>query len=140
MIKATLIRKESSDSGTFGIFNIFDLAWYSGELPWKDNRPNLSCIQAGRYQCYQTYSPRFKKRLYLIDGVEGRTGLRFHAANLMGDRDKGLKAQLNGCIALGEKLGTIDGQKALLVSSPAIRRFEAALNGRPFELEIMEDN
>lgn len=54
----------------------------------------------------------------------------------MGNVDAGYKAQLNGCIALGERLGWIDGQKALLLSAPAMRRFEAYMQGRSFTLEI----
>jgi hypothetical protein len=44
---------------------------------------------------------------------------------------------LNGCIAIGEKLGWMSGQKALLLSAPAVRRFETHMNKQPFELEIV---
>ena len=54
----------------------------------------------------------------------------------MGDKTKGYRCQLNGCIALGERLGYIDGQKALLLSAPAMRRFLDAARGEPFTLEI----
>jgi len=74
--------------------------------------------------------------MYLVNGVKDRAGIRIHSANLMGDDTKGYKRQLNGCIALGERLGSIDKQKALLLSAPAIRHFETLLNGEPFELEI----
>jgi hypothetical protein len=74
--------------------------------------------------------------MYLVDGVKDRGGIRLHSANFMGDDTKGYKRQLNGCIALGEKLGVMGGQKALLLSAPAMRRFETLLAGEPFELEI----
>ena len=54
----------------------------------------------------------------------------------MGDAAKGFRAQLNGCISVGERLGWIDGQKALILSAPAIRRLEAHFAGKPFTLEI----
>lgn len=57
----------------------------------------------------------------------------------MGDAGKGLKCQLNGCIAIGERLGWIAGQKAVLLSAPAVRRLEEAFGGRPFSLEIRGD-
>lgn len=76
--------------------------------------------------------------MYLVDGVRARAGIRFHAANLAGDVNKGYKAQLNGCLALGERLGHIEGQKALLLSAPAMRRMERYFAGRPFTLEIRE--
>jgi hypothetical protein len=56
----------------------------------------------------------------------------------MGAVDRGFRTQLNGCIALGERLGYIDKQKALLLSAAAIRRLEEYFGGRPFLLEIHE--
>lgn len=56
----------------------------------------------------------------------------------MGAADMGYKSQLNGCLALGERLGYMDGQKALLLSQPAVRRLESIFGGRPFELEIRD--
>lgn len=140
MRRITLTRLESSDQGTFGTIQVPDDEWvyyfYTGELAWRDNASNVSCIPTGFYRCTWTYSPRFKRHMYLVDGVKSRTGIRKHSANFMGDDTKGFKKQLNGCIALGERLGWIDRQKALLLSAPAMRRFEALLNGEPFELEI----
>ena len=133
---ATITRLETSDEGTFGRFVAGGLVLVSGELPWRDNAPSISCIPQGTYECLWTDSARFGRRLYLVAGVDRRSGIRFHAANLMGAAP--LRAQLNGCVALGEKCGWIDGQKALLVSAPAIRRFEEHFAGRPFTLEITD--
>lgn len=56
----------------------------------------------------------------------------------MGDANMGHRSQLNGCIALGERLGWIEGQKALLLSAPAMRRLEQHFGGAPFTLEIRD--
>lgn len=138
MITATLDRVDSGDQGTFGRFKVGPLALYSGELPWRDNASNVSCIPAGRYECRWTYSPKFKRNMYVLMDTDPRAGIRAHSANLMGDKAQGYRAQLNGCLALGERLGWLDGQKALLVSAPAMRRFEAYLAGAPFTLEIRQ--
>lgn len=135
-MRITLERLEATAHGTFGRLYLPDCTLFTGELPWRDNKPNISCIPKGVYDVVWSMSPRFRKMLYLVTAVPNRTGIRFHAANLMGDVTKGLRAQLNGCIALGEKLGSIENQKALLVSAPAMRRFETMLAGRPFKLEI----
>lgn len=74
--------------------------------------------------------------MYLLLGTNPRAGIRKHPANLMGDKSLGYRAQLNGCIAAGERLGWIEGQKALLLSAPAVRRLEAAMRWQPFTLEI----
>ena len=133
----TLVRHESTDQGTFGVIKINELILFTGELPNRENKANISCIPTGKYRCVWTFSPRFKRFMYLVESVPQRAGVRKHAANLMGDASLGYKAQLNGCIALGEKLGWIEGQKALLLSAPAMRRFETYMERKPFELEIV---
>lgn len=133
---AVLKRLKSTDEGTFGRFTLNNFTCFVGELPWNDNKCNLSCIPKGLYLCRWTYSERFKRMMYLVDGVPKRAGIRIHAANFMGDDSKGFKRQLNGCIALGEKIGRMDGQNALLLSKPIIRKFESLMEGKPFKLEI----
>jgi len=56
----------------------------------------------------------------------------------MGDTALGFRSQLNGCIALGERLGWLDGQKAVLISRPAVRFLEAAMGTTPFDLEVRD--
>ncbi len=140
MRKATLDRLETSNEGTFGVLQIDNGEYleffYTGELPWRKNKANVSCIPTGKYIAVWTRSRRFQRFMYLISKVPARAGIRVHAANFMGDHKKGFRRQLHGCIALGEKLGWLGGQKVILVSRPAIRRFEDITNGEPFELEI----
>lgn len=133
--KACLTRAETSDEGTFGLFTVDDRSYFSGELPDRDNALNLSCIPKGTYSCVWNYSPKLRRKAYLII-VPNREGVRIHSANFMGDDTKGFKKQLNGCIALGQRLGQMDGQKALLLSRPAVREFEDYMQGQPFSLEI----
>jgi hypothetical protein len=136
MTDAVLERLESGDQGTFGRIVAGELVLFSGELPWRENRSNVSCIPPGLYRCLWTFSPRFRRMMYLLDPTAPRAGIRKHAANLMGDTTLGYRAQLNGCIALGERLGWLNGQKALLLSAPAMRRFESHMGRKPFTLEI----
>ena len=136
MKQANLERLTMTDEGTFGRISFGPHVLFTGELPDHDNAPNISCIPTGPYTCKYTWSPTFKKMMYLITEVPGRSGIRIHSANLMGDRSKGFKSQLYGCIALGEKIGMLGDQKALLVSRPAIRRLENYMNGKDFELWV----
>jgi hypothetical protein len=135
---ALIHRFDRSLQGTFGQLWTPGLQLFSGELPWLDNLPNVSCVPAGFYRCAWTWSPRFARFMYLLLDTEPRLGVRKHSANLMGAIAHGFRAQLNGCIALGERLGYMAGQKALLLSAPAIRRFEAHMGHAPFLLEIRE--
>ena len=136
MERAYLVRLDRGDQGVFGRIEVPGLTLFTGELPWRENAPGISCIPEGIYRCAWTLSPRFRRFMYLVGEVVGRAGIRKHSANLMGDVALGFRAQLNGCIALGEKLGWINGQKALLLSVPAVRRFETRMGGKPFELEV----
>ena len=132
----TIERLDSTMEGTFGRLTFNNFVCFTGELPWKDNQSNISCIPKGMYFCHWTYSERFKRMMYLVDNVPNRGGIRIHPANLMGDDSQGFKRQLNGCIALGQTLGMIDRQKALLLSRPVVRQFEDLMKGREFTLEI----
>lgn len=139
---ALLQRFDQSVQGSFGLLEAGHLKLYTGELPPRENRSNISCIPPMpgeapcRYLCGFTHSPRFGRHLYILGAVPNRSGVRVHPANLMGDASLGFRSQLNGCISCGEKLGWMDGQKAVLLSAPAVRRLETYFGGRPFILEI----
>ena len=136
-MKALIIRTEYSDQGTFGFLLFEGWSCFTGEQPWRDNATSVSAIPIGKYRCLFTFSPRFRRKMYLVGPVAGRSGIRIHPANLMGDRSLGLRSQLNGCIALGQRVGHIEGQKAVLISRPAVRKFEQLAAGRTLELEVV---
>lgn len=71
------------------------------ERGWRNNQKNVSCVPEGTYKLKLEYSPRFRKDLWELYGVPGRSECKFHAANYW--------RQLNGCIALGFKHKDIDG-------------------------------
>jgi hypothetical protein len=137
MNSVTLERVETGDQGTFGVLRFDGATLFTGELPDRGNASNLSCIPTGQYDCKWTYSPAFKRMMYVVTGVDHRSGIRIHPANLMGDTTKGFKSHLYGCIALGKKTGTLAGQRAVLASQPAVRLFEDAMDRQPFKLEII---
>jgi hypothetical protein len=137
MKKAVIKRTESDDRGTFGVLAVDDKAWITGELPWRENKKRISCIPPGKYQVDWKMSPRFNRDMYLVQKVKDRWGIRFHVANFVGDKKRGFRSEVLGCISLGCKKGKIHSQKALLDSGKAIREFEEYLNGESFELTII---
>lgn len=134
----TIHRRESGDQGTFGVLSALGFSCYTGELPWRDNRPNESCVPVGEYRVIWAMSPHFRRFTYRLIDVSGRGGVLIHSANLMGDIKLGFRAQLLGCIALGERLGWMDSQKAVLVSAPAVRNFATMMQYKPFILEVLD--
>ncbi len=136
MIAATIVREESTDEGTFGVFTLDSgLRLRSAELPWRDNARKLSCIPVGVYQCVWHTSPRFGE-CYRLRDVPGRSDILFHAANFAGDTTMGYRSDLEGCIALGLDVGVLDGQRALLRSRVAMFNFHNALREASFSLRI----
>jgi hypothetical protein len=131
-----IFRDESTNQGTFGRLTMEGFHCFTGELPWLNNESKISCIPAGKYIAQWAKSPRLHKLTYRLTNVPHRDGVLIHSANLMGNKAAGYKAQLEGCIALGERRGYLEGQKAILISQPTVKAFERLLDGQPFILEI----
>ena len=135
---ALLTRTETSDEGTFGTLEIAGHSFATGELPDRGNQPEVSCIPAGTYVCTWNFSNRFKREMYQVLDVPDRTGVRIHSANFMGDKSLGYRAELNGCIALGRSIGTLNNQRAVITSRAAVEDFENLMGGEDFELQIVD--
>lgn len=133
MRKVTLVRDPSEESGTFGVLTAGMFRCYSLELAWKDNAQNVSCIPTGIYQCKLINSPKFGA-VYEVCDVPGRTHVLIHRGNFAGTFP--LKSDVEGCILVGNAIGEIAGQRALLSSKDALMRFMDDLEGEPFTLEI----
>lgn len=61
------------------------------ELPWLDNKKQVSCIPEGRYELRKRCNPRFGHHLLVIN-VPDRSYILIHAAN-------DAKKEIKGCIA-----------------------------------------
>lgn len=64
---------------------------FSIELPWLENKRNVSCVPEGIYVLKSRYSQKFKHHL-ILENVKNRTLILIHPAN------DALK-ELKGCIA-----------------------------------------
>lgn len=142
MKRAVLTSSPSTDEGTFGMMVLDDGSdMHTLELPWRDNAPQISCIPAGTYLCELVWSPRFKTQLYGLRNVPQRSDILIHWANWAGDRAKGWKSELQGCIAPGVAVGVLNNhaghpQRAVIQSRRALHDLMAWAAGQPFELEI----
>lgn len=139
-MKATLRRAPSTDTGTFGVLKFGTRTRHTTELPWRDNRPQRSCIPVGAYLCKLVRSPRFGL-VYQLQNVEGRSHVLIHPANFGGDVDMGWETELHGCIAPAARLGMMENdygrlQPAGLVSRPAVRELMEWAGGKDFTLEV----
>ena len=144
--KGILCRLDYSDQGTKGKMYVQDpetgrISYMaeSLELPWRENKRGVSCIPAGNYKGIWCHSPRYKKHMYLVDGVEGRSGIRIHSANFAGDASMGYKCHLLGCISLG-KGWYYKPQLMVHTSRVMIKKFEQFMAGRDFDLIIIGEH
>jgi hypothetical protein len=138
MNRVVLQRHYSDDQGTFGEMNIPGASLVTLELPWRDNTPNKSCIPAGEYLVRWSLSPRLKKYTYEITHVPGRGGIRIHAGNWAGDRDKGYRSDSLGCPLLGMRRGVLHKQRAVLASANAVSRLVSFMGRKSFLLEVRD--
>lgn len=132
----SIVRVKGDNNATYGLLKVVQnnrvlFECKTIERGWLNNQSMISCIPAGRYNVVQTYSPRFKTNLYLVENVPNRSGIRFHSANFA--------RQLNGCISLGSDWRDIDkdGQLDLINSKAAHKAFDEIMENKPFALEIV---
>lgn len=129
---ARIVRLEESEYyGTFGALKFEDeVVCWTLEPPDFANEPMKSCIPAQQYMCCRTTSRTFGNT-FLLRHVPGRSNILFHPGNLVKDTE--------GCILLGEKIGELSGDRAVLSSRAAFDRFMDLLNGiNEFKLTITE--
>ena len=133
----TLKRVLSNDEATFGVMIDEDAKvpfCLTLELPWKDNRPNVSCIPSGEYLAKKTVRIRFGLT-YEILQVPNRTDVLIHKGNFT--------SETLGCILLGESFEDTlskDGSKiatGVMSSGKAYSEFITRLkNAEYFKLVI----
>lgn len=133
----TLTRDDKSEEGTFGELVVGDLKLQTGELPWHDNLPNISCVPAGQYIAKPFTSPTHGACL-MLQNVPGRTDCEVHAGNWCGDRRAGKRSDVLGCIIVGLTRGPLAGQKAVLSSGAALEKLLEFLAGDNLLLTITE--
>jgi hypothetical protein len=140
-MKMTLYRLLTDEEGTIGVlFKGAMLICYMGELPWRDNRSNISRIPSGSYKVVylaRSGSGRYRD-VYHVRNVPHRTGVLIHSGNWEGDTSRGLKTHTHGCLLPGSRIGRLSGQRAVLASKSAMRKVHAAVGRKNFTLEIID--
>ena len=118
-------RIDSSDAGTISTIHVDgEFVCFGLELPWHGNRRNYSCIPAGNYSLVYRHSPKFGRRLHVLD-VPDRSDILIHPGNRCCDT--------KGCILPGLEItrDRMPGAKwqgyNVLQSTQAINRLESKL-------------
>lgn len=102
MITSLLLKRHCTDVANFGLLigpgNI-PIA-VTLELPWRNNKRQVSSIPQGVYLCKRVLSPKFGDT-FEVTGVKGRSSILFHGGNTTADT--------LGCILVGRGFDLIDG-------------------------------
>lgn len=133
--QVTLTRQKSLETCTVGTLHIqtTNLVWRCKtlELPWLNNKPQISCIPAGKYVCRRVKSSKFGETFQVCD-VPGRVGILFHTGN-------SAPKDTRGCVLLGVGCEISGNNAYLLASRAAMKTFMQMLEGvETFDLEILE--
>ncbi len=113
---------------TVGRLSFGEFKCYTLELPWLNNKQDVSCFSSGVYLCRKIHSPTHGWCIEVCN-VYGRTLIRIHSGNFTSD--------ILGCILVGDSIKDInnDGISDVTNSKKTLRRLMAILPDE-FELEI----
>lgn len=127
----TLTRDTYDKKETLGSLNVGNFRCKTLERPWLNNQSGISCIPEGEYRVTWTFSPKFMKYTYEVQGVPNRSGIRIHKGNYFYD--------IQGCILLGTEYSDInkDGTTDIINSTITVQEFETLMNKRDFTLRII---
>lgn len=124
-------RLEATPVSTRGVLFIDDrLFCLTLELPWRENRPNISCIPTGQYKIKRIHSPKFGNTFEIID-VPGRSEILLHAGNSSRDT--------RGCVLLGHWYSYLNILPAVMDSRKAFDEFlERVKDADSADLDIVD--
>ena len=105
------LTREYFPTHVYGTLIIGEQVFYTLELPWKDNKENISCIPEDTYLCKKIKSPAHGI-VFQIMNVKDRTYIEVHVANFL--------TQIRGCVAIGMSKSD--------TSSPVVWESEKAFN------------
>lgn len=111
--------EENYEHGTFGVLKLNKQVFcWTLEPRDEENAQDISSIPAQQYDCRRYSSEKYPYTFQVMD-VPGRSNVLFHAGNTDDDTA--------GCILLGETLGKLSGDRAILNSGRTFDRFMAVL-------------
>ena len=129
MLDVVIIRRVYEPKQTLGILHVIDdtkiiFTCKTLELPWKGNKPTISCVPPGSYPLIYERSPKFGMDLYELKDVPGRSETKFHIGNFY--------SQIQGCILIGDWHLDIngDGYRDVRNSRKTVKAFHKAMKGQ----------
>ena len=110
-----VIETISYDDATIGRLSSNGFHCFTLELPWLDNKTDVSCVPPNIYEYKKRFSPSKKMVVIELIDVEGRTFIQLHIGNFT--------KQILGCCLVGMGITYLDTD-----SIPDLVNSEEALN------------
>ena len=91
------------------------LRLFTLELPWRENKSDISCIPSGEYGAFVRVSPK-NGEVIELRGTGTRTNIQIHAGNFV--------SQIEGCVLVGLSIADInaDGTPDVTSSRKALAK------------------
>ena len=131
-LKLLVQRNEGTGLQTLGNMTYGDFKCKTLELPWLNNKPQISCIPYGEFSCEKKQPTAAIPYLHItILNVPNRSGIAIHKANFY--------TQLRGCIAVGDNQVDMnkDGQKDVTNSGATFKKLMEILPNK-FKIIIIQ--
>lgn len=129
-MKKVIISRQYDKSQTFGQLYVMDGDYLifdcdTLELPYLDNKKNISCIPEGKYDLTKIIRPDGREGL-AVDPVPGRHSILIHSGNYASGNDP----DIQGCILVGAGFRDInfDGHLDIINSSATFDKLYAVLD------------
>jgi len=116
-MKVIIDRLNEGDKQTESLFTILNekeetiFNCYTLELPWNDNKKQISCIPKGEYNVEKRQSTKYKNHFHVLD-VPNRSYILIHQGNY--------NWHTKGCILVGKTLTDINGDGLRDVTSSVV--------------------
>lgn len=130
-----LVRYKDTGKETVGVLRLYDgnhevTKFSTVELPWRENRRNISCIPTGTYNVLPRHTID-RGHHFILEGIRNRSGVLIHAGNFY--------TEIRGCILVGLNHADInkDGELDVVESKKAMLHL-IRLVTEPIKLTIVE--
>lgn len=123
-----LVRFFQNNVATLGVIKVNDLHLpiFTLELPWRDNKDDISCIPVGQYKIIPHHSAKYPDTFEIV-GVPGRDAILIHIGNYPRDT--------KGCVLVG--MGILPDQPMINNSGTALKYLHSLIDGKENDLEII---
>tara|TARA_R110002153_G_scaffold270639_1_gene437180 strand:- start:1084 stop:1488 length:405 start_codon:yes stop_codon:yes gene_type:complete len=85
---------------TMGRLYCNEFSCFTIELPWFNNKQNVSCYPSGTYNYKKRFSPSKQCEVIELTGVMDREYIQIHAGNYT--------SQIRGCVLVGDSIKFLD--------------------------------